>query len=229
MGITFGVDADIYNTHGAASLEGTATIGYDADTSTTRDAQTIGAVSGVNASAAIEIQRYLHMGSMKARTEYCVDVFDGTTHALKFSDYFCNLVTDEGLNAILDAAFKTGLASPLWYIGLVDGSGDAPVYAEGDTGTSHDGWNEFEDYDETDRQAFTPGTIAGGSMDNHDARAVFNISAAGGTIAGCFMSNEEDYVETGTLYGAGSFQLGNRVVEEGDVVKVTCTLHLDQA
>jgi hypothetical protein len=128
---------------------------------------------------------------------------------------FENLCTTEGLDKLIDAAFKTGLASPEWMVGLVDGAVE-PVFAAADTYALHAGWIENTDYTEQDRQDFVPGTIAAGAVDNADSRAVFTISEDG-SIAGAFLTDGV------VIYGEGAFSGGGRPVEEGDSLRVTVT------
>lgn len=154
---------------------------------------------------------------------------DGT---LKWSDLFHNLVTTAGLNKYLDATLKTGLASPAWYVGLITGPaatanpgspGNPNVYAAADTMGSHGGWAENTTYSNLTRPAWTPGTIAAGSVDNSGSKAVFNINGTA-TIAGCFMADNSTKGGTsGTLLGEGNFTAGDRLVQAGDTLNVTVT------
>lgn len=138
---------------------------------------------------------------------------------LKWIDNFENLVVTAGLNKVLDATFKTGLASPAWYVGL-KGTG-TPLAA--DTMASHSSWSELVPYSNSNRPTFTPGSISAGSVDNSAAKAVFNINGTS-TIVGAFLS--DDNVKsgtTGTLYGVGDFA-ASRGVASGDTLNVTVTL-----
>ncbi len=197
---------------------------------TSQEVRTGGRVSGdmgahgrMAADRSVDGYRYRNFAA-KAATHYHVEARDASGR-IKWSEDFANLVTTEGLNTLLDATFKTGIVSPAWYIGLVDGAQE-PVYAAADLMASHAGWAENVAFDEEARPAFTPGVISGGAVDNSQSRAVFTINAAeGGTIAGCFLTN--DAVKEGTdglLYGVGAFTGGPRVVEDGDTLRVTTAL-----
>jgi hypothetical protein len=134
---------------------------------------------------------------------------------------FENLVVTAGLNKLLDATFKTGLASPAWYVGLVDNVGFTG-YNAADTMASHGGWSEGTPYSNATRPAFTPGTISGGSVDNSAAKAVFNINATA-TVRGCFTADDNTKGgSTGTLYGEGDFAAA-RAVEDQDTLNVQVT------
>src|SRR5581483_8720006 len=134
---------------------------------------------------------------------------------LKWKDSFKNLVTTVGINKVLDAAFKSGLTSPAWYVGL-KGTGTP---ASGDTMASHATWSEVTAYSNSNRPTWTPGSVAGGSVDNSAAKASFNIN---GTVSvyGAFMCTDNTIGGTaGTLYGVGDFS-GVRNVNNGDTLNV---------
>lgn len=157
---------------------------------------------------------------VKANTLYrvvCRDQFG----RIKWVEEFPNLVTTAGKNKLLDATLKTGLASPAWYIGLVDNASFS-AYAAADTMASHAGWIENEDYDEATREVWTPGAIAAGSVNNSGSPAVFTMSATV-TIRGCFMADENTKGgATGVLYGEGDFSVARDVVDN-DTLTVTVT------
>jgi len=151
-------------------------------------------------------------------TKYLVECRDKHGN-LKWVEEFGNLVVTAGLNKLLDATIKTGLASPAWYVGL-KGTGSP---AAGDTMGSHAGWSEIAPYSDANRPTFTPGTISGGSVDNSASKATFNINATA-TVYGCFLADDDTKSGTsGTLYGAGDFTASRSVVD-GDTLNVTVTL-----
>lgn len=168
----------------------------------------------------------LEMGSsapMRAKvgTAYQVECF-GPDGVLKWKDKFDNLVTTAGLNKLLDACLKTGLAAPAWYVGLVDNA-SFTAYSAADTAASHAGWIEGVPYSNATRPAFTPGVIAAGSVDNSASKAVFTINATL-TVLGCFLTDlSTKSGATGVLYGVGTFSGGSRAVLSGDTLNVTVT------
>lgn len=138
---------------------------------------------------------------------------------LKWREEFDNLVVTAGLNKLLDATIKTGLASPAWFGGL---KGTGSIVA-GDTMASHAGWTELVPYSDANRPTYTPGTIAAGSVDNSASKLVFNINGTS-TIFGAFLAdNNTKSGTTGTLYGGGDFS-SSRAVTNGDTLNVTITL-----
>lgn len=144
---------------------------------------------------------------------------DGT---LKWRDAFENLVTTEGLNKYLDATLKTGLTSPAWYVGL-KGAG---TVAAGDTLASHAGWAELTPYS-GNRPAFTPGSVAAGSVDNSASKAAFACTGTA-TVAGAFLASAASGT-VGTLLGAGDFAGGSKGVSSGDTLDVTVTCSMTSA
>lgn len=141
---------------------------------------------------------------------------------IAWREEFDNLVVTAGLNKVLDATFKSGLAAPTWFVGLVDGA-STPTYDATDIMSSHSGWSDFQSYSGSTRPSFTPGTISAGSVDNSGSKASFTISAAG-TVIGAYLTDGSSKTgTTGTLYAVGSFSSSQAVVG-GDVVNVTATL-----
>jgi hypothetical protein len=151
-------------------------------------------------------------------THYRVEAFDPEGN-LAWAEDFENTVVTAGLNKLLDATFKTGLASPAWYVGL---KGTGTVSAS-DTMGSHAGWSDNTTYSNATRPAFTPGTIASGSVSNSASVAAFTINGST-TIYGCFLADDNTVGgTTGTLYGAGDFA-SSHAVSSGYTLNVTITL-----
>lgn len=160
------------------------------------------------------------MFSVHPSTRY--DVCGYRQGVLLWTETFQNLVTTAGMNKLLDATFKTGLAGPAWYLGLVDNA-SWTAYAAADTMASHTGWIEGVPYSDGTRPALALGTIALGSVNNGAAQATYHINAAL-TIRGAFLVDVNTKSgATGTLYGVGDFSLARPVIN-GDLVTVKCTL-----
>lgn len=129
-----------------------------------------------------------------------------------------NLVVNVGLNDLLDKRFKgSGYTASDW-IGLISAT---PTVAAGDTMASHGGWTEVTDYS-GDRKAFTPGSVSSQSVDNSASPAVFTMN--GTVTVGGFFLNTDETGTSGILYGGAAFSGGNRAVNSGDTLTVTCTL-----
>lgn len=175
-------------------------------------------VSGAGLDAVADVKH-----GFKMKHVYHVECFDKDGN-LKWEDTFENLVVTAGLNAYLDALLKTGHAAPTWYVGLVTGPGGGNTYALADTMAVHGGWTEFVNYSQATRVVWTPGAIAGGSVSNTAAKAVFTINGGGGTVAGAFMVDDSTKSGVaGVLLGVGNFTGGDRVVVAADTLNVTIT------
>jgi hypothetical protein len=170
--------------------------------------------SSLMAQAASVIMRNALEHVVRIKQRYVLECRDANG-CLKWTEEFDNLVTTEGKNKYLDATLKTGLASPVWYVGL-KGTGDP---AAGDTLASHATWLEITPYS-GNRPAFTPGSVANGSVDNSASKAVFTINAPL-TVYGSFLCSAASGT-SGTLLGAGNFTT-ERAVISGDTLSVTIT------
>lgn len=160
--------------------------------------------------------------NVKIGQYYKVECFDKNGN-LKWEDGFENLVVTVGRNHYLDATLKTGVASPLWYVGLKN----ATVAVAADT-MSAKGFTELVPYSNATRPQFVTGTIASGSVDNSASKAVFNINATA-TIDGAFLvNNNTKSGTTGILLGAGEFA-ASRSVLSGDTLNVTVTCSITSA
>ena len=141
---------------------------------------------------------------------------------LRWIDSIDNLVVTAGLNKLLDACFKTGLAAPTWYIGLV---GATNTYAAGDILSNHAGWAENAHYT-GNRPAFnvSGNAIAAGSLSNSVNKAVFTFAgtATPDTIKGAFLCDQA-VGNAGVLYGAGDLT-AQRTVYDADTLTLQVTL-----
>jgi len=158
--------------------------------------------------------------NMGFKDVFKVECFDKNGQ-LKWVDYIENLVVNEGLDDALDKYFKGSSYSAAHYVGLTDGT---PTFAAGDTMSSHAGWTEVTAYDEADRQTVTWGSVSSQSVDNSASKATFTISSNSTTIGGAFLStNSTKGGSTGTLYGGGAFNAGDKSLDDDDVLNVTVT------
>jgi len=153
-------------------------------------------------------------------TAYTIECI-GVDGQVKWTEDFHNLVTTAGLNDLLTQYFKGSAYTAAFYVGV---TGATPTFAAGDTMSSHAGWTESSAYSQATRPALTLGTAASGSIDNSASKAQFSINADT-TIGGAFLvTNSTKGGTTGTLYGAGAFTEGNRIVKIGDTINVQATL-----
>ena len=92
--------------------------------------------------------------------------------------------------------------------------------------SSHAPWVESAAYSApSTRPAFTPGTIASGSVDNSGSPASYTINANNTLIGGLFLTDNSTISgTTGTLYGMAPFTISFRQLNSGDTLTVTATL-----
>lgn len=141
---------------------------------------------------------------------------------LKWEEDINNLVTDEGVNDLLNKYFKGSAYTAAWYVGLIaDGAG---ALATTDTAASHAGWTEFVDYTSVTRPVLTLGAVAAKSASNSASRAAFTLNLAG-TIRGCFLATSAAKgLTSGLIYSEALFTTGNKVLANGDTVAISCSV-----
>ena len=132
-----------------------------------------------------------------------------------------NLVTTEGLNHLLNVAFKAGTQSGTWYVGLFEGN-YTPV--AGDTAATFvAAATESTAYDETSRQLWNTDAVSAGVVNNGTNKAIFTISATK-TLYGMFLTSASAKSATsGTLFSATRFSSARNVLDN-DELRVTYTL-----
>jgi hypothetical protein len=150
---------------------------------------------------------------------------------VKWEDEFPNAVTTVGKNLLLDTHFKASnvtSATTTWYMGLIAANGYTAI-STGDSMSSHTGWLESgadgaraPGYSQSTRRQITMAAASSGSKATANA-VVFSINVAG-TVKGAFIVNQSTKAgTTGTLYSAGLFTVGDKVVTSGDTLNITYT------
>jgi hypothetical protein len=136
-----------------------------------------------------------------------------------------NMLTTAGANKYLDSTIKTGVSSPTWFVSLLYGA-SAPTFAITDTLASN-GWSPSAEVTGTQvtnatRPAFTPGTIAAGSVNDSASPAVFTGNATV-TLQGIIVANSATLDETAsTLLGEATFTPAP--IASGYTINVTVTI-----
>ena len=145
----------------------------------------------------------------------------GPDGQLKWVDRFANLVTNAGLDDILDKYYKGSGYSAAHFVGITDGT---PTFAAGDTMASHAGWTEADEYAEATRRSLTLGSVSGQSVDNTASKASFSINGSI-TAGGAFLTTSSTKGgSTGTLIAGAAFSGGDRALLNGDTLLVSVTL-----
>ena len=145
---------------------------------------------------------------------------------LKWSDTIENTVVTAGKNSLLDVYLRAQTQITAWYFGIISSVSYSAI-AAGDTPSSHSGWREAGNanaptYSEGVRQTAAWSAASSGSIATSSA-ASFSITSSG-TVKGAFLISVSTKDGTsGTLYSAGLFTVGDKVVSSGDTINVTYT------
>lgn len=143
---------------------------------------------------------------------------------VRWEDDADNLITNAGLNDVLNAYIRGTTQTTAWYMGLVDNSGFT-AFANADTSSSHAGWSENVGYSNGARLQWSPGAASGQSITNSSS-VNFSINATS-TIRGLFVGSVSTLsATTGVLFSEAAFAGGNQTVNSGDTLQCTYTLSL---
>lgn len=152
---------------------------------------------------------------------------------IKWEDTIKNLVTTVGKNYALDTYLAgSGFTVVGPFVGLISSVGYSAI-AAGDTMSSHAGWTEAG---VTNAPTYTgprktaAWSAASGGSKSLSSNLSFSITGSG-TVKGAFMALGAGAVSTidntsGTLYSAGLFTGGDKVVANTDVIQVSYTASL---
>jgi hypothetical protein len=173
----------------------------------------------------------MHTEKVKAGGVYILKCLDKAGN-LKWEVKSHNLVVNEGLAYMNEAALGGGSQITTWYLGLY-GAASSNSPAAGDTMSSHAGWTEVTDYSEATRPAavFATATTADPSVITNTASpATFSMTSTT-TVGGAFLTSDNTKGgTTGTLFSAADFQSpGDRSVVSGDSLLLTYQFSLDAA
>lgn len=141
----------------------------------------------------------------------------------KWEDH--NLITNEGLNHILNVTLNAGSQVATWYVGLFEGN-YTPVAADVHAGAGGFATvaTECTAYSEGARVTYNEATATGQSISNSASKATFSINASK-TIYGAFLASVSSKGSTaaGTLLAAARFGAA-RSVQNGDQLLITYTI-----
>ncbi|MFA6039894.1 MAG: hypothetical protein WC733_00140 [Methylophilus sp.] len=148
----------------------------------------------------------------------------------KWVDTVPNTVTTVGKNYLLDNGLAGSAFTAAFYLGLISSVTYTAISAA-DTMSSHTGWVEAGSanvpiYSQSARPTAAWSSASAGSKAFSSALS-FTIATTGGTVKGCFLTTvaTKDGT-TGTLYSAGLFSGGDKVVAVADTLNVTYTASL---
>jgi len=142
----------------------------------------------------------------------------GPDGKLKWKDTAKNLVTNEGLDHILDVVLHGTTAVSPWYVGLKNTGNPAAA----DTLASHGTWTENTNYT-GDRQEYVEAAASSQSVTNSASKASFSISVDTQTISGAFLAGAATGTSD-TLLCVADFTGGDKSADNGDTLEVQYTI-----
>ena len=141
----------------------------------------------------------------------------GPDGVVKWRERAHNLITNEGLDHILDVVLHGDTPVSPWYVGLKN----TGTPAAGDTLASHVSWAENSNYT-GDRKAYDEAAASSQSTTNSASKASFAIDTDSQTITGAFLCSVAT-TTTGTLLCAADFS-SSKAADDGDTLEVTYTI-----
>ncbi len=136
-----------------------------------------------------------------------------------------NGVTGEGVDYLLNTAFRGGAQQANWYLGLIDNSGFSALDS-GDTHAAHAGWGEYTSIFLGLRPAWNVATPASGGIVPSSSVSVFQVTANGSVRGALVASRQAVGVGAGAvLYSTGAMSAGMSV-SNGGVLSVTYSAQL---
>lgn len=174
---------------------------------------------GTDFSASVDKKQGLK-AMFEVTTHYKLEAFDKAGN-LKWVEEMDNVVTNVGLDDLLDKYLKGAAYTASHFVGLTDGT---PTVLGADTMSSHAGWVEVVAYTEGTRPALTLGTVSSQSVNNSASKATFSINADTTVVGGAFIAtNSTKSGTTGVLYSVAAFTGADKSLDSGDTLNVTCT------
>ena len=152
---------------------------------------------------------------------------------LKWEDFIENVVVTVGKNLALDTFLAgSGYTVVGPYMGLISSVSYGAGPVAGDTMASHAGWTEAGSANApTFAARIAPAWSAATGGAKATSSAVSFTMTGAGTLKGCFIVTGSGAVTTiastaGTLFSAGLFSGGDKVVASTDVVNVTYSVSM---
>jgi len=164
---------------------------------------------------------FIAKNGLRAGGIWGIEVFNKGQLVSKSSCH--NIVTDEGLNRLLDVMFHGTTQIGTWYVELFEND----FTADGDETYDVPGYTICTAYDESTRPAYVEAAASGKSITNSANKAVFTMNA-GKTIYGASLvslntKNDHTAGADNVLFCVGKFGTAQPVIS-GNVVNVTYTV-----
>jgi len=133
-----------------------------------------------------------------------------------------NIVTNEGLDHILNVHFHAATQITTWYCALFN-TNTTPLAAHT---YAIPGYTESTDYDEATRQAYVEAEASSQSMTNSANRAVFTISDSTTIYGAALVSSsvKGDTAAAGAVLFASGLFTNSKSVDDDDILELQYTL-----
>ena len=149
---------------------------------------------------------------------FVVDCFDRDGN-YKWGETASNIVTNQGIQTLLDVGFTGATYISPWYVGLMATTGILATH----TMAAHTGLTEATEYSEATRPIYVEVRSAQ-SLTNAAGKATFTIDKDATTIEGAFLTSSNTIAgAAGVLMSAAPFTGGVKVGDSGDTLQVTYT------
>jgi len=144
---------------------------------------------------------------------------------LKWIEDAKNIMTDEGLNSVLDVMLHAATQLTTWYVAIFE---DNHTPAAGDT-YAVPGYTESTAYDEATRPEYEEAAASGKSITNSANKATFTINATKTIYGAALVGGGTDADTKGNTAGGGTLLCSaafdsSKSVEDDDTLEVTYTL-----
>lgn len=135
-----------------------------------------------------------------------------------YDEVFSNGIVNVGYNNILDVMFGS-VTKPTWYCGLID---SITTLSASDTMSSHSGWTEYTNYDESNRQEWSPDAAASKNIQNSSSNYMeFTINdATSPTLEGIFLADDNAKSGTSGILWCTAQLAPSITVADDDVVQI---------
>ena len=138
--------------------------------------------------------------------------------ALLYDELSRNLITNAGLDELLDVGLSHAATQANWYMALKDTG--AP--AAGDTMASHAGWATISPYSNANDPEWSDAGVSSQSVDNSGSTADFTINETDEVFGAFLKDNNTVDSSSGLLFSSTDFGASRNVIS-GDTLKVTAT------
>jgi hypothetical protein len=140
------------------------------------------------------------------------------------AEFTQNLVVNQGLDYLLEAALGITAPSSSWWIALF--TGDVSVVATWTAATFTATATEWTNYDESARVLWNKGAVASGGIDSFSSKSSFTSSSDTQVIRGAALLNASAKSATSGVLMASSRLSSDKTLDTGEILDVGYGLQL---